>query len=284
MQTEELCSLTGHSGSVISAKFSPSVENAIASCSNDKTVKVWDLTNKEAKFSIDHADQVYDVAWSYCGSMLASTSKDRKINIIDTRANKIANSSMGHEGTKPVKVVWLGDAQGSTKLATTGFTKLRDRNLFIWDERAFAKPLNSIAFDSAPGILSPLFDNDTKLLYLVGRGESTVKVFDVSLTKTPFAAELLTGKATDSNPQQDACLLPKRALNVLDCEVARLYRLRDNNSVQIVHFHVARRNKDFFADELFPLTASGFSQDFVTWAHSSGPSKIPNLSSLQPKK
>ena len=57
--------------------------------SSDKTVKVWDLESGKEKFSFDHGDGVTGLDWSWDGSLLATVSKDKKIRIIDPRANQI---------------------------------------------------------------------------------------------------------------------------------------------------------------------------------------------------
>jgi len=62
--------------------------------------------------------------------------------------------------------VWLGDAD---RLASTGFTKMRERELAIWDVRDLSKPAKRESLDSSTGVIIPLFDNDAKILYLAGK-------------------------------------------------------------------------------------------------------------------
>jgi hypothetical protein len=158
---------------------------------------------------------------------------------------------------------------------------MRERELHVYDTRQFSKSVGSLGFGSAPGVLSPHFDPDSKLLFLSGRGEGTIYTIDMSLEKAPFHSNLITGKVQEKEPQTSSCLAPKRSLQILDCEVNRLYRVL-KSSVQIVHFHVSRVNKDIFHDDLFPPSPSSFSmssQDFF----SGNPCSPPHLASLEPK-
>lgn len=158
---------------------------------------------------------------------------------------------------------------------------MRERELRIFDVRQFSKSLGSLSFGSAPGVLTPHFDSDTKLLFLSGRGEGTIYTIDMSPEKAPFHSNLMTGKVQEKEPHTSSCLAPKRSLQVLDCEVDRLYRVL-KNSIQIVHFHVSRVNKDLFHDDLFPPTPSACSMNSHNF-FAGNPCNTPVLKSLEPQ-
>lgn len=67
---------------------------------------------------------------------------------------------------KASRVVWLGN---SDRIATTGFSKTRDRQFAVWDSKSLAKSLAMSNVDSSTGVLDLLFDNDTSLLFLGGK-------------------------------------------------------------------------------------------------------------------
>eukprot|EP01104_Vermistella_antarctica_P004380 TRINITY_DN14836_c0_g1_i1.p1 TRINITY_DN14836_c0_g1~~TRINITY_DN14836_c0_g1_i1.p1 ORF type:complete len:395 (-),score=104.76 TRINITY_DN14836_c0_g1_i1:148-1332(-) len=249
---EDLGTLSGHDHNVYAVRFHPSAANVVASASRDNTVKVWDVEARKCCATLELSDWVYDVSWKGDGSAVVASTRDKMVRIADPRSGTIASEVIAHPGTKPTRVQWLGNRE---RIVTTGFTKFRERQMAIWDTRDMSKALTTVSFDSAPGVLRPLYDEDADLMYLAGRGESTVRVFDVSKVNKPYQAEAITGKLVGKKAHQDVCLLPKRALDVLDCEVGRMLRLMDK-TINVVHFRIKRQNKEFFADDLFPDTAS----------------------------
>lgn len=72
-----------------------------------------------------------------------------------------------HVGIKGTRVTWCGD---TGKLITTGFSKMSDRQYMLWDMADLSAPIKQENLDTSSGILIPSFDNDTKMLYLAGKG------------------------------------------------------------------------------------------------------------------
>lgn len=82
--------LSGHKKSADVIAFHPSASNVMATGSADKTVKLWDLEKAQEKATIEvFGDSVQGIAWNYDGSLIAVTSKDKKVRIIDPRANTV---------------------------------------------------------------------------------------------------------------------------------------------------------------------------------------------------
>ena len=63
--------------------------------------------------------------------------------------------------------MWLGTGD---RLATTGFSKMSDRQVNIWDSTNLEKPLKSNNLDTSSGVIMPFFDTDSNMLYLAGKG------------------------------------------------------------------------------------------------------------------
>ena len=133
-----------------------------------------------------HGDQVQAAAWSPQGASLATQSKDKTLRLFDPRYTHLytcqsvnvynvhSRSSSGpvqetasHAGMKDSKVVWVGEG----RLLTSGFGADRARELVIRDVRNISSPQKVLSLDVSSGILVPLHDPDTNMVFLCGKGD-----------------------------------------------------------------------------------------------------------------
>ncbi|KAI9226594.1 MAG: hypothetical protein DHS80DRAFT_18482 [Piptocephalis tieghemiana] len=243
--TTPAVTLTGHRRSVGHVLFHPTASNVLASSSADHTIKLWDVEHGVEKQELDgFGDVVQSLSWNYNGSLLATTCRDKKIRIHDVRSNTVIQSGNGHQGIKSSRVTWLGEYD---RVCTTGFSRTSDRQLFLWDTKDFSNPMKQISIDSSSGNLMPFYDVDTKMLYLAGKAKSdgNIRYYELENDDLFFLSEY---KSTE--PQRGMAFLPKRALNVNECEIARAFKVT-NNMVEPISFTVPRK-ADFFQADLFP--------------------------------
>ena len=77
----------------------------------------------------------------------------------------------------------------------------------------------------------PLFDPDTNMLFLAGKGDITIMYMEV-LDREPFLVE---GIRHSGEQTKGACLVPKRALAVMQAEVNRLLQLTSSSVIPIMY-------------------------------------------------
>lgn len=238
--TEFDAELRGHSRKLIFAKFHPSADYTIASASADTTVRVWDISNQKCAATYEDGNtQATSLEWSFNGSLLGFMTKDKNLNIIDPRKEGSAMKTLTHEGARPQKLAWLGDSQN---IFTAGFSKVSEREYAIWDTRDLSQPLIKKRLDDYAGIPFPYFDEDSKVLYIAGKGESAVSFFQYSTSSPNYVDHLFAFKGKE--PQKGFSFLPKKVVDVMACEIARGVRLTAK-TVEYVSFKVPRKSGTF---------------------------------------
>lgn len=154
--------------------FNPAAENILATSSGDYTVKLWDVEAGSPRLTLKHNDIVQSLSWSANGSLISTTSRDKKLRIWDVRQEKAAHVVPGHAGAKNSRVTWLGELD---RIATTGFSKMSDRQLGLWDIRDPKEPIGGFEMlDSISGVCMPFWDESTQCLYLAGKGRANLSL------------------------------------------------------------------------------------------------------------
>ena len=241
--------LRGHKRKVGRVKFHPTADNVLISASTDYQLKLWDVEkgSEYNSFCICN-DMIKSVEWSYNGSRIACTSKDKILRVLDPRLSEVAMEAPTLTGVKGTRCLWLGETE---LLLTIGFSRQAERMIQLSDPRKLTEPLDSTQIDCSAGILMPSYDNDTKLIFAAGKGDGDVKIFQLEDEKI----RNITSHRT-RHPCLGMAMRPKTSCNVLNCEIACMVRAIRGSLVPI-HFLVPRKN-DCFQEDLFPDTAGPY--------------------------
>ncbi|KAK3842897.1 MAG: hypothetical protein J3R72DRAFT_367396 [Linnemannia gamsii] len=240
---EPVVRLNSHGRKVGQVLFNPVAENVLLSASADLTMKLWDVEKGVEKQEITgHMEIIQSVAWNYNGTLVATTCRDKKLRIFDVRSNKIVQTADGHAGVKGSRVVWLGNTD---RIATTGFSKMSDRQVYVWDSSNLAAPLKTNNLDTSSGVVMPFYDGDSNMLYLAGKGDGNIRYYEYENDEMFVLSEY-----SSNVPQRGLGFMPKRGLNVNDCEIARAFKV-SNGIVEPISFTVPRKS-DSFQGDLFP--------------------------------
>jgi len=272
--TESVQALSGHKRKVGTLNWNPVANNILATTSSDYTVKVWDVETGQAKNDISgHTDIIQSSTWDYTGNQYATASKDKKVRIIDPRANAIVHDIEAHAGIKGMRVAYLGS---KNRLFTMGFSKISERQFSLWDPRNPTTALHTENIDTAAGILMPFYDNDTNVLFLAGKGDGNVRYYEC-VDEAPYIYYLSEFKS--ATPQRGMGWVAKTGVDTSICEIARLLKVTAS-AIEPISFTVPRKT-DIIADDLYPPTFSGEpSLSAAEWL--SGKNAEPKLISLAP--
>ncbi|XP_067407212.1 coronin-7 [Emydura macquarii macquarii] len=230
-------------------QFHPTAAGVLVSGAG-RIAKIWDVAQQQPLTALDpHGGLIQSVAWKQDGTLLGTSSKDKKLQIFDPRTKPAAVQSVqGHENNKDSRLLWMN---ASDYVLSVGFSQVREREVKLWDTRRFSSSLVSFALDASSGAAIPLFDPDTSLLVVAGKGENLLYCFEVcpTLPALTQVTQCLTEGAS-----KGAALVPKLALDVMSCEVLRVLQLTDGFIVPI-SYAVPRKSLQEFHEDLFPDTA-----------------------------
>ncbi|XP_073492110.1 coronin-1A [Aquarana catesbeiana] len=247
--TEPIVTLEGHTKRVGIVLWHPTAQNILLSAGCDNVILIWDVGCGQSVICIDetHTDLIYSVAWNLDGSLICTSCKDKKIRVIEPRVGTIvAEKDKPHEGSRPVRAIFVSD----DKILTTGFSRMSERQLAYWDTKSLDEPLTLQELDTSSGVLIPFFDPDTNIVYLCGKGDSSIRYFEVT-DEAPYVHYLSLYSSKES--QRGQGYMPKRGLEVSKCEIARFYKLHERKCEPIAM--TVPRKSDLFQEDLYPDTA-----------------------------
>jgi len=170
--------------------------------------------------------------------------------------------------------MWLKD----DKLLSIGFGKTSDRQFGVHDPRNNSAPIMITNVDNSAGMLMPFYDVDTGIVFLAGKGDGNIRYYEyVAGDEKPMY--YLTEYKSQS-PTMGMASVPKAALAINECEIARLLKVEQNKVTPISM--IVPRKSDLFQDDIFPDTSSGAGVAALTCAEwVSGQNKDPVTVSLK---
>ncbi|KAG6456270.1 hypothetical protein O3G_MSEX009637 [Manduca sexta] len=242
------CTLSQKQRRVENVGFHPVADGLIHVASGHE-LALWDLTKqKEAFVNKDHGEVIQSTSWKKDGRLLATSCKDKKVRILDPRAaTAVLDVANSHQNIKDSRIVWLGDQD---RILTTGFDSARLRQIMIRDVRKLSQPQRTLELDCSTGVLMPLFDPDTNMLFLAGKGDTTILYMELT-DRDPY---LIEGLRHSGEQTKGACLVPKRALRVMEGEVNRVLQLAGSTVVPIMYQVPRKSYREYHAD-LYPDTS-----------------------------
>ncbi|XP_055055411.2 uncharacterized protein coro1cb isoform X3 [Misgurnus anguillicaudatus] len=241
--------LEGHSKRVGIVTWHPTARNVLLSAGCDNLIIIWNVGTGEAMINLEdmHPDVIFSVCWSRNGSLICTACKDKKVRVVDPRKGKIiAEKDKAHEGARPMRAIFLADGN----IFTTGFSRMSERQLALWNPKNMEEPISVHEMDTSNGVLLPFYDPDTNVVYLCGKGDSSIRYFEIT-DEAPYVHYLNTFSSKE--PQRGMGYMPKRGLDVNKCEIARFYKLHERKCEPIIM--TVPRKSDLFQDDLYPDTA-----------------------------
>ncbi|XP_069558929.1 coronin-7 [Brachyistius frenatus] len=277
--TEPELILQGHTEKIYSIKFHPLASGLLVSSSYDLTVRLWDLrSGEQVKVLTGHQDQVFGMAWSPDGKLLATVCKDGKVRIYDPRKSTAPEKEgPGPEGHRGARVVWVC---GGKCLLVSGFDSRSERVLYLYSADSLSSgAITSTPVNVSPSTLIPFYDPDTGVVILTGKGDTRVHIYEI-VPEDPYFIECSSFNSPE--PHKGLAFLPKTECNVRDVEIA-VGLMLTKTTIEPVGFRVPRVKKEFFQDDVYSDTEVWWEPALTGSAWLSGSNGQHKNISLKPK-
>ncbi|KER19648.1 hypothetical protein T265_11635 [Opisthorchis viverrini] len=255
--------VAGHKAAVLDIQWCPHSDDLIASASEDTTVKVWHIPEGGLEPGVNltvpvadlvaHQRRVGLVAWhptaEHC---LLSAGADNMLFIWN-----VATEEPLVEIMLPDMVLSVSFNYNGSRLVTT----CKDRHTRVLNPRTGEVLLEGICHQGSKPqqavylkddrIFTTGFSPMSERQYALWKGgDSTIRYFEIT-DEEPYVHFI--NMLTSSDPQRGMGWMPKRGLDVNQCEIARFYKLHTKGLCEVIPFTVPRKS-ELFQDDLYPDT------------------------------
>ncbi|GCE27525.1 hypothetical protein KDA_30090 [Dictyobacter alpinus] len=167
-----LCSLQGHTWSVLCLVFSPD-GRMLASGSTDKTLRIWDLERKQERYNcVGHLQAIKSIAFAPNGAIVVSGSLDQTLCLWNVEDGTCLGKLIGHKcGVLSIAfspdglLLASGDQDGRIRL----WSVIEQTQIGHW--QAHTEGVNSLAFSPDGRFLVSASDDRTARLWDYAHGE-----------------------------------------------------------------------------------------------------------------
>jgi WD40 repeat protein len=162
--------LLGHASEILCVVWNPLNNRQLATCSNDKTIKVWDIYSEQILFNlIGHSSSINSISWSHRTNLICSGSSDNTIKIWDmAQLGKEIKTLHGHQDWV-LCVAWNSH---DTQIASGS----QDKTIKIWE---FVTGEVLFTLVGHRRVLCLAWNNEGNRL-ASGSDDKTIKIWDIT--------------------------------------------------------------------------------------------------------
>ena len=240
--TQEVQIYQKHMKKVPFVTFNPVASNVVCTGAFLGDLHVWNALTGDSYVELKADETPTCVQWNPNGTLIGATTKKKTINIFDPRSNKLIMSHVINEAFQASKFAWLDNEQ----FVTLGWNKTKAKMMRLFDIRKVKEDLTaesevtSIKIDSSPTVTTPYVDRESKLVYVIAKGEAMVRTFDYSTGTFIKGIDFSKGE-----PSISTVMFDRKCLDYNKLEVDRFARYVNSHKVFYVSYTIPRRNPGY---------------------------------------
>ena len=240
--TQEVQIYQKHMKKVPFVTFNPVASNVLCTGAFLGDIHIWNALTGESYVELKADETPTCVQWNPNGTLIGATTKKKTINIFDPRSNKLIMSHVINETFHASKFAWLDNEQ----FVTLGWNKTKAKMMRLFDIRKVKEDLTaesevtSIKIDSSNTVTTPYVDRESKLVYVIAKGEALVRTFDYSTGTFIKGIDFSKGE-----PSISTVMFDRKCLDYNKLEVDRFARYVNSHKVFYVSYTIPRRNPGY---------------------------------------
>ena len=227
----------GHEKKVNFINFNPIVSNLMVSGTTYGDIQIWESKEFKTYMQFKLTYNPSTILWSPNGDLIGVTTKNRILTVYEPRNRNMIFQEQISQNSLLSRFAWLDN----NIVATIGNNKANKKVLSLLDIRKSNNQQNNgngnvfstIEINQYTSMTVPFINPELKLIYCIGRDESTIKVFDYCTGSLKKNNEFFA-----SEPNNFSVLLNRQYLNKSKMEVDRFARYTKNRNIYYVSFNL----------------------------------------------
>lgn len=233
--------------------FNPVASNLLSAISYDQKVHLIDCVKGQGFSEIPVKGNSASLVWNVNGSVLGMTNKSKELVLLDPREKKETVRMKVTEGIRPSKICW----SDTNTVVSLGWGLSGAKELKLFDIRKAQEDLTvnfiqKIQIDTMASVTVPYCDRESKCIFTLGRGESTLKgfYFDGKEYKKGLDSKL-------NDPCLELAWVPRRFVDYENCIIDRfIYFSSVSKTINFASVKVPRKNP-CYDPEIYPPVFCG---------------------------
>ncbi|NJO78364.1 MAG: trypsin-like serine protease [Cyanobacteria bacterium RM1_2_2] len=234
--------LEGHSGCINNVSFSPIDDKILFSCSDDMTIRKWDIATRSSSIIGKHSTKVRAIIPSPNGKVITSGSENGTIRVWDTVTGAKVYSSPSKIHQKRINTLAISP---DNKFLISGSS---DQTIKVWDIQSLenGSPITDLPSKHTNGIRSIVVSKDGNF-FISGSSDNLIKVinFNGKTLRKFIHSDKVLSIAISSDQRNLIIGSSDKTIRIWDLETAQLIDTLTGHRDEVRSVTISPNNQTF---------------------------------------